>query len=194
MTKAGRWLEEAVDGLREAGHHEFIVRGLLARAEYYRYAGEYERAWADLGEAREIGERGEMRLGLADCWLEEARLCLRQAQEIRNSNLEIRNSKDGGTESKQRIVPFGGYEPALMGGEKILAEGRKYFEKGRSEVDDMGYHRRDPEALLIEAKVLGLEGMKEEGKKTLERAKARIKEMGCHRWDSEIQRILGAIR
>ena len=58
----------------------------------------------------------------------------------------------------------------------------------------MGYHRRDPEVLLIEAELLGLEGEKEEGQKRLYEAKARIDEMGFHRWDSEIQRILGAIQ
>ena len=54
----------------------------------------------------------------------------------------------------------------------------------------MGYHRRDPEVLLIEAEVLTLEAKKEEAKKRLDTAKARIDEMGCHRWDSEVERIL----
>jgi len=190
MAKAGEYLDQAVDRLREAPAQEFLVRGLLSCTEYYRYAGEYERAWGDLGEAREIAERGEMRLYMGDYYLEGARLCLVEAQECRTSNIEHRMSK----EKKQKVVPFGRYEPALMGGAEILAEARKYFEKGRSEVDEMGYHRRDPELLLIEAEVLTLEGKKEEGKKTLEKAKDRINEMGFHRWDSEIQRILGAIR
>ena len=74
LIKAGRWLNEAVDGLRQAGHQEFIQRGLLARAGYYRAAGNYEKARADLEEAREIAERGEMKLWLADYYLESARL------------------------------------------------------------------------------------------------------------------------
>ena len=173
LKEAGEYLTQAVDGLREAGTQQFMPLGLLGRAEYYRYAGEYERAWGDLGEAREIAERGEMGLWLADCCLEGGRVCLAQVR--------------GG--AKQEIVPFGGYERVEMGGGEILAEARKYFEKAASEVDEMGYHRRGPEVLLIEAEVLTLEGKKEKGKKTFEKAKARIDEMGCHRWDSEVERI-----
>ncbi len=58
----------------------------------------------------------------------------------------------------------------------------------------MGYQRRGPELLLIEAEVLGLSGKKEEGKKMLDTAKARIDEMGCHRWDSEVERIKTVLR
>ncbi len=87
------------------------------------------------------------------------------------------------------IVPFGGYERVEMGGEEIIGEGRKYFEEARSEIEEMGYHRRGPEVLLIEAEVLTLEG-----KKTLGKAKARIDEMGCHRWDSEVERIKTVLR
>ena len=87
------------------------------------------------------------------------------------------------------IVPFGGYERVEMGGDEILAEGRKYLEEARSAIEEMGYQRRRPEVLLIEAEVLSLDGKKEDGKKRLEKAKARIDEMGCHRWDSEVERI-----
>ena len=44
-----------------------------------------------------------------------------------------------------------------------MAEGRKYFEEARSEIEEMGYHCRGPEVLLIEAEVLTLEGKKEKG-------------------------------
>jgi hypothetical protein len=66
---------------------------------------------------------------------------------------------------------------------------RGHWEEAKERVEKMGYHRRDPEVLLIEAEVLGLSGKKEKGKKRLEKAKARIDEMGCHRWDSEVERI-----
>ncbi|MBW8040273.1 MAG: hypothetical protein FVQ85_09770 [Planctomycetes bacterium] len=192
LSKAGDYLGQAVDGLREAGTQDQLPRGLLGRAEYYRYAGEYEEAWGDLGEAREIAERGEMGLWLADCCLEGARLCLWETEEYRISNKEGRISKLG--EGKQRIVPFGGNERVEMCGEEIIGEGRKYFEKARSEIEEMGYQRRRPEVLLIEAEVLTLEGKKEEGKKRLEKAKARIDEMGCHRWGSEVERIKTVLR
>ena len=192
MAKAGGYLGQAVDGLRESGHQWFLPWGLLGRAEYYRHVGEYGKAWGDLGEAREIAERGEMGRWLADCCLEGARLCLAQAVVCRTPM--DKSSGQVSKEKKQSIVPFGGDELDLMGGGEMLAEARRYFEGAASEVDEMGYHRRDPEVLLIEAEILGLEGKNEDGKKRLDEAKAQIDEMGFHRWDSEIQRILGAIQ
>ena len=69
-------LNEAVDGLRKAGTQDHLPRGLLARAGYYRVTGDYKRAWGDLEEAKEIAERGEMKLWLADYHLESSRVCL----------------------------------------------------------------------------------------------------------------------
>lgn len=74
--QAAEFLHRAVDGLRQAGTMHELPRGLLARAELRRVTSEYERALADLNEAQRIAERGEMRLHLADCYLEFARLSL----------------------------------------------------------------------------------------------------------------------
>lgn len=78
IDKAEKWLNEAVDGLRNAGTRDHLPRGLLARAELYRKTREFEKAEADLEEAREIAERGEMKLFLADYHLEAGRLCAAQ--------------------------------------------------------------------------------------------------------------------
>jgi len=72
--QAKRWLDEAVAGLRKAGTQHHIPRGLFARAGYWRATGDYEEARRDLDEAREIAERGGMKLHLADYHLEAARL------------------------------------------------------------------------------------------------------------------------
>lgn len=77
---ARAFLNEAVAGLRKAGAQEFIVRGLLARAAFYRAIKEYGNAENDLIEAREITERGGMRLYLADYQLELSRLWLAQGR------------------------------------------------------------------------------------------------------------------
>ena len=69
-------LNQAVDGLRQAGTQDEVPRGLLARAELYRAQGEFERVQCDLNEAMTIAERGEMELHRADCHLECARLYL----------------------------------------------------------------------------------------------------------------------
>jgi tetratricopeptide (TPR) repeat protein/CO dehydrogenase nickel-insertion accessory protein CooC1 len=75
-AQAAAYLERAVNGLRQAGAQEFIVRGLLARAELRRVTDSLERAQADLEEALSIATRGGMRLFEADCHLEYARLHL----------------------------------------------------------------------------------------------------------------------
>jgi tetratricopeptide (TPR) repeat protein len=75
FERAAGFLDRAVTGLREASHQEFLSRGLLARAGLYREMGDHKKAWADLKEAQEIAERGEMKLHLTDYHLEAARLC-----------------------------------------------------------------------------------------------------------------------
>ncbi|HEX8138499.1 MAG TPA: hypothetical protein VF544_13105 [Pyrinomonadaceae bacterium] len=79
-TQAVEFLQRAVDGLRQAGHQEFIARGLLARAELHRVRGEHERAELDLAEVLRIATRGGMGLYLADYYLESARLHLAQGK------------------------------------------------------------------------------------------------------------------
>ena len=74
FERAARFLDQAVTGLREASHQEFITRGLLARAGLCREIGVYDKAWADLQEAQEIAGRGDMKLHLTDYHLEAARL------------------------------------------------------------------------------------------------------------------------
>jgi hypothetical protein len=62
-------LTEALAGLDERGWGR-------AAARLRRERGEFERAQADLDEARSLAERGGMRLHLADYHLEAARLAL----------------------------------------------------------------------------------------------------------------------
>ena len=76
FTLAVEHLNQAVDGLRQAGAQDYLPCGLLARAELYRVQGEFEKAQHDLDEAMTIAERGEMGLHQADCHLEYARLYL----------------------------------------------------------------------------------------------------------------------
>jgi tetratricopeptide (TPR) repeat protein len=167
--KAQSHLDEAVDGLRKSGNQDEIPRGLLARAELYRYQRSYEKAWVDLEEAKEIAERGQMNLYLADYHLESARLCLAENahSEYRISNTECRTTK--------------------------FNEARQHYEEAAKRVQDMGYHRRDPEVLLIQAELEMADGKKAAARKTLETAERRIDEMGCHRWDIEVERLQGKL-
>jgi tetratricopeptide (TPR) repeat protein len=82
IRRAVEWLDQAVDGLREAGYEEFLSRGLLARAACRRWAAHFPAAEEDLRECEEIAQRGGMRLHLIDCHLEAARLALASGQAV----------------------------------------------------------------------------------------------------------------
>jgi hypothetical protein len=73
-TDAGIEIEQAVAGLRAAGHFDYIPRGLLTRAWLRWLDGNADGSRADLDEAQEIAERGSMKLHLADVALYRARL------------------------------------------------------------------------------------------------------------------------
>ena len=112
FTQAAEHLNQAVDGLRQAGTQHHVPRGLLARAELYRVQGEFERAQHDIEEAMTIAERGEMGLHQADCHLEYARLYLAMVDEDR---------------------------------------AREHLTIARKMIEQMEYHRRDPEVKELEA-------------------------------------------
>jgi tetratricopeptide (TPR) repeat protein len=76
FTQAAEHLNQAVDGLRQAGTQHHVPSGLLARAELSRVKAEFDKAQHDIEEAMTIAERGEMGLHQADCHLEYARLYL----------------------------------------------------------------------------------------------------------------------
>ena len=78
FSKTLTYFNRAVDGLRQAGKQDYLVRGLLARSEFYRVTNEPDKAQNDLNEAYTIATRGGMGLYLADCHLEYARLYLAQ--------------------------------------------------------------------------------------------------------------------
>jgi tetratricopeptide (TPR) repeat protein len=79
--EASAELDHAIDSLRRAGHIEFVVRGLLARAALFRDASKFGPARSDLDEAMRIARRSEMRLFQCDAHLEYARLALAEGDE-----------------------------------------------------------------------------------------------------------------
>ena len=80
----------------------------------------------------------------------------------------------------------------LSQGERV-EEAHQNYEEAANQIKDMGYHRRDPEVLLIKAELEIVEGDKKAAKKTLKKAKDRIDEMGCHRWDIEVERLKNSV-
>ena len=97
FSQAGDYLDQAVDGLRQAGFQHHLPRGLLARAELHRVQGAFDQAQHVLQEATSIAERGGMGLHQADCHLEYTRLCLamgdqQQAKEHLDTAREMINN------------------------------------------------------------------------------------------------------
>jgi tetratricopeptide (TPR) repeat protein len=72
-------VQAAVDTIRKAGTQHHLPRGLLGRAEFYRFTGERDAARRDLDEAMDIATRdpaGQMKLFVTDVHLARARLDL----------------------------------------------------------------------------------------------------------------------
>ncbi len=67
-------LDEAVEGLRAAGHITDIPRGLLARAAFWRSVGVWGGATRDRDADEETAEPGPMKLFLCDMAIERVRL------------------------------------------------------------------------------------------------------------------------
>ena len=86
MDQATEHLNRAVAGLREAGTSDLLPRGLIARAEFYRINKQYDLVRKDLTEAREISERGDMKLYLISFELECGRLALAEGNEEQARN------------------------------------------------------------------------------------------------------------
>ena len=86
LPSAQQHLDQAVDGLRDAGIQDYLARGLLARAELYRQQGNYDQAEKDLREVREIAERSEMQLHLCDYHLAMAKLLRTRTDQALDQN------------------------------------------------------------------------------------------------------------
>jgi hypothetical protein len=71
---AARYLNLAVEGLRKAGHLEFVAKGLLARANWQLHLQRPAEAAQDLEEVYEIAESGSMGLYLVEYHIAMARL------------------------------------------------------------------------------------------------------------------------
>lgn len=87
--------------MRKAGEQEFVSRGLLARAEWFRREKKFDEAEQDLNEVLEIAEAGGMKLHLVDYHLEKARLC----EETNEEEIAKEHFAEAG-----RLVDETGYE------------------------------------------------------------------------------------
>jgi len=133
LSSAQQHLDLAVDGLREAGHQQYLPLGLLARAALYRHTQQFTQAWTDLDEAWEIAEYGEMRLHQTDYYLEAARNI--------KSQLSVRETDEA--HSPYTIIEEGA-EVELSKAE-MEKRYRLFISKAEQLINETSYHRRDDE-------------------------------------------------
>jgi tetratricopeptide (TPR) repeat protein len=155
ISQSAKHLEKAVEKFREAETRHELPLGLLARAELYRFNGEYEKAWSDVTEAREISENGGMQLFLADVHLEATRLFHAVDQRASQSSgpgaLEEFFSatladSEKGSSKKSKDFPV-----------SAKSKAKEHLVVAKEIIKQCGYGRRVPEVAELEAR-LGLEG------------------------------------
>lgn len=154
VAKARDYLEKAIADLRELGRQEFIVLGLLARAELHRIVDDSGQAQRNLDEAMTIATRGGMRLYEADCHLEYARLYLA---------MRSKDSARGNLGIAKRMIDEMGYhrrdpEVLLATAHLHILEGRKddarqTLAAAKTLIDEMGCHRWDMEVKILEERL-----------------------------------------
>lgn len=127
-------IDEAIEGLRNAGRREYVAPGYSSRAAFRRNIGDWGGAAGDLDEVEEISESGPMRLYLCDTALERARLLFARIEAFAplNGMLEKDNPP-------KPVVP----PPDEIA--ELKDEAEKQIKIADDYIQACGYHRRDEE-------------------------------------------------
>ncbi len=145
FTEAEDYLNQAVDGLREAGTQHRIPLGLFTYATLSRLQKDFLKSWADLDEAREIAEYGQMRLHLTDYHLEACRNINAQLSMV-NDQLTMDNaqlSMNNDQLTVFEIIENG--ETLSLTKAEMQARFQEHFKEAERLVKETGYHRRNGE-------------------------------------------------
>jgi hypothetical protein len=143
ISDAEKYLNKAIDGLRESGYQYYLPLGLLARAALYHYKQDFAQAWLDLDEAREIAEYGGMRLHLTDYYLEACRVI---REEVHAKARSAQRRKGVGEDFG--IVENG--EHLLLSKADIEAKFKDFLSRAKKLIGETGYHLRDKEFADLE--------------------------------------------
>ena len=130
FTEVEKYLNQAVNGLREAGRQDYLPSGLFARSSLSRHQKDFLKSWEDLDEAREIAEYGHMRLYLTDYHLGAAQV--------------IKAQLANGKTKKEFTIIEEGIEKNVS---KVEMDSlfNEHVSKGGKLIEETGYHRRDGE-------------------------------------------------
>ena len=127
MGQAAQYLDQAVEGLREASQVDYLCLGLLARAACHNHQNQQKSAWQDLDEVYEFASHSGALLFLTDYHLEACRNIHKQL----SAGGEFLVIENGETLHPERCEMQARFERHLVCAEKLI--------------NDTGYHLRDGE-------------------------------------------------
>ncbi len=181
LDQAADYLNQAVAGLRQAGYQSHLPLGLFARAFCYRVQNQFPQAWDDLEEAREIAERGDMKLWMVDYHLEAGRIV--------NCQLSVASLQSAG----------GGFEVLVDGREvrlnrdEMIGRLKLHVEQADKLVQETGYRRRSPEVELGYAGLFLAQGDLGKTREHLARGKSILDEKGIRCWDFWVEQLSNSV-
>ena len=129
FVESENYLNQAIDGLREAGTQHRFPPALFARANLFRLQKDFPKSWTDLDEAREIAAYGQMRLFLTDYHLEACR------------DIKAQLAAAGDSLPEFEIIDIG--ETLSLIKEEMQAKFQEHFNEAQRLVKETGYFRRD---------------------------------------------------
>jgi tetratricopeptide (TPR) repeat protein len=154
-AQAGHHVEEAVCASAENGERECHLRALMTRACLHRLQSKSAAdAWADLAEAREIMDLGQMHLYLLDYHLEVGRLCLVEGGRLKEAREHLEEAATRVVKmSYQRRYP----EVLLVLAEVEFSEdhrteAKKTLKSAEKRIDEMGCYCWDFEVERLHKK------------------------------------------
>jgi hypothetical protein len=105
---AERILNDAIVAFRDAGYSDYLVRGLLERAHFFRVRGrseDYHLALLDLSQGAFETNRGQMHLLYCDILLQRVACLIKYAPKFsaRQSEVLLREAKEGFDQAKSAV-------------------------------------------------------------------------------------------
>jgi len=185
ISLAGENLNKAVKDLLQTGQQQELPRALFARAFYYRLQNQFPQAWDDLEEAREIAERGDLKLHLVDYHLEASRLLI--------SEFGFRNGVPPVPVETFHEMSLRHETSLRQHHETSLKNAHDHLKQAADLVKQTKYHRRDPEVELGYAGLFFAQGEQAKAREHLGKAKVLLEKMGIRYWDFEVRRLEEAI-
>ena len=146
LDEALGYFNQSAHGLRTSGNMGYLPLSLLSRAEFYCVTHDFPAAWQDLTEAKEIAERGEMRLHLADFHLEAARLFHAAATAAANGEYTDAITAFLADLPEELKTQAATQPPATF----ALNKAQFHLATAKTMVEQMGYGRRKPEIAALE--------------------------------------------